>query len=581
MIRFLKRTKFALSYYGGISAFSVAVATTLPAAWKSQDIGRVGQTGDAGYSGTSFTVKGAGETIWHRVDGFHFVYRTMTGDGEISVRVTSIDHIEPKTLAGVMIRESLNAGAAHSAMTVTAADGLYNLYRPLKTGTSGSMRGSGNASAPYWVKLVRTGDTFKAYESPNGVAWTLLNTRVIKMAAAVYVGLAVTSHTFTRWAEATFANVVVKGLRDVPVPGPTPAPPTPTPDPTGAGKGIWISRDKIAQLPTSGAAWQAVLADANRNPGVANLSQMESSHDQYTLAAALACARLGETAICNKAKTGILSAIGTEFNGGRWLEIARNLTAYVIAADIVGLRADGKPNSDGSRIDAWIRKFLTVKLPRNTGSHEVISVSPFASGSNASAQEGAMYAALAAYSGDRVALDHAWDAFRRYACDAMAPDRENINISKGIKYGWAHDIDQPCAVNPAGTTKEVPAGLPGAGSIRRIDGAIINDMRRGGYFQWPPGYTQYPWVGLEGLVPAALILHRAGYPAFEIADRAVLRTLEYLWYLRRETGDSRWFDGVRADEIIHLVNVIYGKSWPMQAAVGAGRTVGYTDWTHP
>ena len=48
----------------------------------------------------------------------------------------------------------------------------------------------------------------------------------------------------------------------------------------------------------------------------------------------------------------------------------------------------------------------------------------------------------------------------------------------------------------------------------------------------------------------------------------------------QQTGETRWFDGKRADEVVHLVNVVYRRSFPTQSAVGGGRTVGYTDWTH-
>jgi hypothetical protein len=114
-----------------------------------------------------------------------------------------------------------------------------------------------------------------------------------------------------------------------------------------------------------------------------------------------------------------------------------------------------------------------------------------------------------------------------------------------------------------------------------VDGAIINDMRRGGVFQDPPGYTQYPWVGLEGLVPAAYVLHRQGYPAFEAGDRAIQRSLDYLLDLRNRTGETRWFDGRRASEVIHLANSMYRASFPVaDRPAGAGRTIGFTDWTH-
>jgi hypothetical protein len=258
--------------------------------------------------------------------------------------------------------------------------------------------------------------------------------------------------------------------------------------------------------------------------------------------------------------------------------VGRNLTAYVIAADLLDLRADGNAGSAGTRVEEWIAGWLTKQL-RDNNSTAFRDIEPFGGSANAMAQEGLAYTAVAAYLRDGWALERAWDAFRTFACDPSAPDRENIYLDKSVEDGWTA-ASNPCAVNPAGSTMRVPQGMPGAGTVHSIDGSLSGDMRRGGSYQWEPAYTQYTWVGLEGFVPAAVLLERAGYPAFQVADRAVLRTLEYLWYLRTQTGDARWFDGDRARGIVHLVNVAYGASFPVAGAVGVGRTVGYTDWTH-
>ncbi len=338
---------------------------------------------------------------------------------------------------------------------------------------------------------------------------------------------------------------------------------------------LWISPSTIADLPTSGDAWQEIVDDANRLPadgGGASVGDQNSRHDQYTLAAALACVRTNETSYCDKATGGLLDAIGTETDDrGRWLAVGRNVGAYTIAADIMDLRADGDPNSDGSQIEAWLSNLLERTLADNNDPDVQEKLIPFESGSNASAQEGFVYIAIAAYLDDQTKLDIGWDAFRTYACDPTAPDNEDIDLAKGVEYGWAHDGSSPCAINPLNTTKE---------SVR-IDGAIINDMRRGGYFTDPPGYTQYPWVGLEGFVPAAVVLQRSGYPAFDVADQAVLRTFQYLDYLKDRTGDTRWFDGNRAAETIQIVNTAYGENFLISVSgIGDGRTFGYTDWTH-
>jgi hypothetical protein len=351
------------------------------------------------------------------------------------------------------------------------------------------------------------------------------------------------------------------------------------------GTGIWIGKAEIETLPISGTSWKTVREDAARDHGSANIADQSSRHDIYTLAAAFTCIRTGE--FCAKARAGVLAAIGTEYNNqpgtttpGAWLEVGRNLAAYVIAADVLGMRADRDESSEGSRVETWIRGWLTRQLPDNI-SGVPRTFAPFHSGSNAAAQEGFAYAAVAAYLGDREALDRAWDAYRRFAGDPGAPDRENIDLRHGVQAGWAHDDARPFAINPKGTTKQIPSGMSGAGTTIRIDGAIINDQRRGGNLQWEPGYTQYPWTGLAGFVPAAVILQRAGYPAFEVADRAVLRTHDYLWFLRTATGNTSWFDGVRGSEVVQLVNHYYGTAFTVSQPVSRGFTIGYTDWTHP
>ena len=82
---------------------------------------------------------------------------------------------------------------------------------------------------------------------------------------------------------------------------------------------------------------------------------------------------------------------------------------------------------------------------------------PFHSGANGAAQEGFVYAAVAAYLRDEAALRRAWDGFRTFVCDPTAPDLEGIDLVRPVRDGWAHDDRSPCAVNPAGT---VISGMP-------------------------------------------------------------------------------------------------------------------------
>ena len=63
--------------------------------------------------------------------------------------------------------------------------------------------------SPRWIKLVRQGSIFQAFDSADGVDWEWLGTERITMASRVYVGLAVTSHNSSRLCGAEFEQVSV------------------------------------------------------------------------------------------------------------------------------------------------------------------------------------------------------------------------------------------------------------------------------------------------------------------------------------------------------------------------------------
>jgi regulation of enolase protein 1 (concanavalin A-like superfamily) len=131
----------------------------------------------------------------------------MSGDGQVVARITGVQRTHDWAKAGVMIRETLAAGSKQASMFVSAARGVAFQRRPTTSGTSVSTAGS-LSSAPTWVKLTRAGSTFAAYESSDGATWTFVGSETIAMAADVFVGLAVTSHTTTALATATFDGVL-------------------------------------------------------------------------------------------------------------------------------------------------------------------------------------------------------------------------------------------------------------------------------------------------------------------------------------------------------------------------------------
>jgi RHS repeat-associated protein len=180
---------------------------SLPTGWTDQDIGSVPVSGSASYSNGVFTVNGSGESLLNGTsDEFNFAYQQLSGDGSIVARVVS--ETGRFVQAGVMIRETLNTGAT----TMTFLDATGTFYNAYRTTTGGSLANSEDTSytVPYWFEVVRSGNTFAAFVSIDGINWVQEgSTETISMAQTVYVGLVVDSWGFSQAYTATFDNVSV------------------------------------------------------------------------------------------------------------------------------------------------------------------------------------------------------------------------------------------------------------------------------------------------------------------------------------------------------------------------------------
>ncbi len=163
------------------------------------------------------TMSGAGHDIWGDADDFRFAYKSLSGNGSITVKVESIVNTHNWAKAGVMIRQSLDAGSKFVYMIVSAAQGVSFGWRPLPAAGCSSVTQAGIA-APQWVKLTRTGDVFTAQYSADGTTWldvknadgTVASTTVA-MVGTAYIGLCVTSHNAAATTTAVFSGAVTSG----------------------------------------------------------------------------------------------------------------------------------------------------------------------------------------------------------------------------------------------------------------------------------------------------------------------------------------------------------------------------------
>ena len=212
---------------------------------------------------------------------------------------------------------------------------------------------------------------------------------------------------------------------------------------------VWISPQELAELPKSGAAYDAVKAAATGSWGTAKVSDQNSTHDVNTLAGAIISAVNSDAALKTKTYAALASVPGTEA-GGRTLALGRNLAAYVCAADISGYREPAFV----AWVDAVRKKTLDGMTLIQCQERRGNNWGTMASGALISAD---------AYLGDKTDLARAVKVFKGWLGDRTS--------YAGFKWGgieWQANRTNPVGINAQGST------ING----KNVDGVLPDDQRR-------------------------------------------------------------------------------------------------------
>jgi regulation of enolase protein 1 (concanavalin A-like superfamily) len=156
-----------------------------------------------------------GTDIAGTADQFHYAYKRLSGNGAITAKVLSVSNTNALAKAGVMMRESLDAGSKNFATVASPSNRVSFVRRTTTDGTAASTTRTG-ATIPQWVRITRSGNTFTAQYSANGTTWTAVGTpQEIQMPIDVYVGLCVTSRNANAICTAEFSDVSITGTGTV------------------------------------------------------------------------------------------------------------------------------------------------------------------------------------------------------------------------------------------------------------------------------------------------------------------------------------------------------------------------------
>lgn len=334
-----------------------------------------------------------------------------------------------------------------------------------------------------------------------------------------------------------------------------------------SAESIWMSREELSRLPIQSESWNNVLRHARSPTNKPDLSNQDDQTDTNTMAKALVYARTGDRTYAEAVKVTLqrLIELNPISESLQWnaLGALRSIGAYAIAADLVDLESYA-PDFDQKQFRPWLDAARYADTAGGRGSIASLQEKrPNNWGTHGSASR----IAASLYLRDHADLDRAIQVFRGYLGDRAA--------YAGFKYGhdlsWQANPDSPIGINPEGSRIK---GLS-------VDGVLPDDARRCGSFSVPPCKTNYMWEGLQGVVASAEMLHRAGYPAFEWSNRAILRAVT--WLYTTTFSDGRKFPA-EGDDIwmIYIVNKRYGThfSTGSSATTRPGKMIGFTDWTH-
>lgn len=177
----------------------------LPNGWKTSGIGN--GWADGYYTNilnNSFVVEGGGNGFRRTDEGHGFVYRTLKGDGSLTVRLVSTE--ETFDAVGIILRGSLASGSQQVGITLGGTGKRYcqTISRTSASGNTEWKTGCDFTYAPVWMRIVREGRKVSTYQSRDGESWHLIKQVNISLPTTSYIGMLVSAGETYR---ASFDNV--------------------------------------------------------------------------------------------------------------------------------------------------------------------------------------------------------------------------------------------------------------------------------------------------------------------------------------------------------------------------------------
>jgi TolB protein len=162
----------------------------------------------------TYTITSAGVNLWSTIDGFHFVWKKISGDVSLTADINFPDtsgNPNPHRKAILIFRQSLDADGVY-ADAAQHGSGLTALqFRRTKGDTTQGIEL--NIDAPKRLRLEKRGDTMTMYLSMAGEPLHQVGASIkLHLDGPFYAGIGVCSHNVNVVEKAVFSNVELKPL---------------------------------------------------------------------------------------------------------------------------------------------------------------------------------------------------------------------------------------------------------------------------------------------------------------------------------------------------------------------------------
>lgn len=340
----------------------------------------------------------------------------------------------------------------------------------------------------------------------------------------------------------------------------------------------------LTALPTSGTAWNRLVAKASTDPGTPNLGNLDQPEPAACLSVALRYAKDGGGLGKARCVSFVQAAMGTESGAAQPLNPYRVIGTIMQIADLVGMTG-AEVGRNGQTFNAWVQSLPYKVIPGQTNWNTLWKCSD-TSGNNWGACARTSLLACALWmvkkgltptgvpSGAPATAGALRDAviarFKRWCGDTSVP---NTFVATGaFQSSWAVTAypGSQGPINPVSSL--VRSGVS-------LDGAQAEDASRSTFPTTTGAGQHYQYESLESAVVAIAFLVNNGYSdAKTYGSNGVRRNYQYMMRNNLTTPSSDYHDYFSMQWPV--VNWLWNIGFPSRTITGAQRRLltTHTDW---